>query len=75
MDNLPIGNLSTKEIDDRGASLFQPDTVLPPQYLETVCRKTHVEAEQKLMLAVLEDAVTCFQGTSPNETKKGEPIL
>ncbi len=54
--------LSTKEIDERGASLFQPDTVLPPQYLETVCRKTHLEAEQELMLAVLEDAVTCFQG-------------
>ncbi len=54
--------LSTKEIDERVASLFQPDTVLPPQYLETVCRKTHLEAEQELMLAVLEDAVTCFQG-------------
>jgi len=50
--------LSTEEID---ASLFQPDTVLPAQYLETVCRKTPLEAEQKLMLAVLEDAVSCFQ--------------
>ncbi len=53
--------LSTKEIDERVASLFQPDTGLPPQYLETVCRKTYLEAEQELMLAVLEDAVTCFQ--------------
>ncbi len=53
--------LSTKEIDERVASLFQPDTVLPPQYLETVCRKTHLEAEQELMLVILEDAVTCFQ--------------
>jgi len=50
--------LSTEEID---ASLFQPNTVLPAQYLETVCRKTPLEAEQKLMLAVLEDAVSCFQ--------------
>ncbi len=53
--------LSTKEIDERVASLFQPDTILPPQYLETVCRKTHLEAEQELMLVILEDAVTCFQ--------------
>jgi len=59
MDNLTIDSLSTEDIDK----------------LETVCRKTYLEAEQKLMLAVLEDAVTCFQGTSPNETKKGEPIL
>ncbi len=54
--------LSTNEIDERVASLFQPDSVSPAQYLETVCRKTHLEAEQDLMLAVLEDAVTCFQG-------------
>ncbi len=54
--------LSTEELDKRVASLFQPDTVSPAQYLETVCRKTHLEAEQELMLAVLEDAVTCFQG-------------
>jgi hypothetical protein len=53
---------SAKEIDERVASLFQPDSVSPAQYLETVCRKTHLEAEQELMLAVLEDAVTCFQG-------------
>ena len=62
--------LSTKEIDERVASLFQPDTGLLPQYLETVCRKTYLEAEQKLMLAVLEDAVTCFQGYFAARDKK-----
>ncbi len=54
--------LSTEELDERVAALFQPDTLLRAQYLETVRRKTHLEAEQELMLAVLEDAVTCFQG-------------
>jgi len=34
---------------------------LSPQYLETVQRKTHLEPEKKIMFAVLEDAVTCFQ--------------
>jgi len=53
--------LNTEELDKRVASLFQPDTVSPAQYLETVCRKTYLEADQELMLAVLEDAVTCFQ--------------
>ncbi len=53
--------LSTEKIEKMVASLFEPDTVLPAQYLETVCRKTHSEAEQKLMLALLEDAVSCFQ--------------
>ncbi len=53
--------LSTEELDKRVASLFQPDTVSPAQYLETVRRKTHLAADQELMLAVLEDAITCFQ--------------
>ncbi len=47
---------STEDVDP-----FLPDTVSPAQYLETVRRKTHLEADQELMLAVLEDAVTCFQ--------------
>jgi len=53
--------LSTKEIDERVTFMFQPDTVSPAQYLETVCRKTHLEAEQELMLVILKDAVICFQ--------------
>ncbi len=48
-------------VDKEGASLFLPDTVSPAQYLETVRRKTHLEADQELMLAVLDDAITCFQ--------------
>ncbi len=52
--------LSKEEIEKMVASLFEPDTVLCAQYLETVCRKNHLLAEQELMLAVLEDAVTCF---------------
>ncbi len=56
-----MASLSTEELDERVASLFQSDAVLPLQYLEAVCRKADLEAEQKLMLAVLEDAVTCFQ--------------
>ena len=47
---------STEDVDP-----FLPDTVSPAQYLETVRRKTNLEADQELMLAVLEDAITCFQ--------------
>jgi len=42
-------------------SILQPDTLLPAQYLETVRSKTYPEPEKKLLFAVLEDAVTCFQ--------------
>ncbi|MGE5304305.1 MAG: hypothetical protein ACM3TN_13415 [Alphaproteobacteria bacterium] len=40
--------------------LFQPDTLLSEQYFATF-RRRQLEPEKKLMLAVLEDAVACFQ--------------
>ncbi|MBI3059131.1 MAG: hypothetical protein HYY81_07470 [Deltaproteobacteria bacterium] len=48
-------------IEEKLVSLFQPDTLLPAQYLETYRRKAHLEPEKRLMLAVLEDATGCFQ--------------
>jgi hypothetical protein len=48
-------------LEENLASLFQPDTLLSAQYLDNFRRKSHLEPEKKLMLAVLEDAVRCFQ--------------
>ena len=41
--------------------LFQPDILLAAQYVETFRTKTDLESEKRLMLAVLEEAVLCFQ--------------
>jgi hypothetical protein len=46
---------------ERFASLFQPDTLIPQEYLETFKRRTHLQPEKRLMLAVLEDGIACFQ--------------
>lgn len=46
---------------ERLSSLFQPDTLIPEQYLETFRRRTYYEPEKRLMLAVLEDGIACFQ--------------
>ncbi len=46
---------------ERFASLFQPDTLIPQEYLETFKRRTHFQPEKRLMLAVLEDGIACFQ--------------
>lgn len=48
-------------LEEKFTFLFQPDILLPAQYLETFSRKTHLEPEKRLMLAVLEDAIQCFQ--------------
>lgn len=54
-------NQNAFNVEDRVASLFQPDTLLPEQFLENYRRKTFMEPETRLMLAVLEDAVACYQ--------------
>ncbi|HVO95602.1 MAG TPA: hypothetical protein VMT22_22290 [Terriglobales bacterium] len=48
-------------MEERVTSIFQPDTLLPEQYFDTFRRKLHLEPEKKLMLAILEDAVACYQ--------------
>jgi hypothetical protein len=43
------------------ASLFQPDTIAPAEYFDGFKRKSALEPERELVLALLEDAVLCFQ--------------
>ncbi|HEY1373396.1 MAG TPA: hypothetical protein VGH50_13070 [Candidatus Binatia bacterium] len=47
-------------LDDM-ASMFQPDSLLPVQYFENFRRKVETEPEKRLLLAVLEDALACYQ--------------
>ena len=47
--------------DERIGALFQPDSLLSAHYFETLRRKTILEPEKRLMLAILEDAIHCFQ--------------
>jgi hypothetical protein len=42
-------------------SLFQPDTIAPAEYFDGFKRKSALEPERELVLALLEDAVLCFQ--------------
>jgi hypothetical protein len=62
-------------MEERVTSLFQPDTLLPEQYLETFRRKLHLEPEKKLMLAILEDAIACFQKYVFARDAKGKALF
>ena len=48
-------------MDERIASLFEPDTLLSARHFENLRRKTLLEPEKRLMLAILEDATNCYQ--------------
>lgn len=61
INNTTTTKKNSSSAEDRISSLFQPDTLLTEQYLDTYRRKTHLEPEKRLILAVLDDAVACFQ--------------
>ena len=62
-------------MEERVTSLFQPDTLLPEQYLDTFRRKLHLEPEKKLMLALLEDAIACYQKYLFARDSKGKALF
>lgn len=61
--------------EDKAAYLFPEDILLPPQYFENLCRKTLLEPEKKLMFAVLEDAISCFQKYILAQDRRGKRLF
>ena len=59
------------DIREMATSLFQPDVLLPAQYLERTKKNTEAMPERALMLALLEDAVCCFQKYLLVSNRKG----
>jgi hypothetical protein len=52
---------SQNAFEEKALAVFQPDILIPIQYLSTYQRRFHLDPERVLMLAVLQDAVVCFQ--------------
>ena len=50
---------SQTAFEEKALAVFQPDILISAQYLATYRRKFHLNPEQVLMLAVLEDAIIC----------------
>ncbi|MGE0820620.1 MAG: hypothetical protein AB7G75_11940 [Candidatus Binatia bacterium] len=53
--------MKDQRVADGGASVFQPDFLLPLQFFTGIRGKACAEGERRLMLAILVDAVECFQ--------------
>jgi hypothetical protein len=47
--------------EEKALGIFQPDILIGEQFLSTYRRRFSLQPEQELMLAVLQDAVYCFQ--------------
>jgi hypothetical protein len=61
--------------DEKIASLFQPDTLLSAQYFDNLRRKSLLEPEKRLMLAILEDAVSRYQDNLLSQDKRGKRLF
>ena len=59
---------------DRLAGLFEPDVLLPAQFFAAFRREGGLERERLLMLAVLEDAVDCYQKYSHARDPRGQQM-
>jgi hypothetical protein len=69
------GDITVHRGDEKIASLFQPDTLLSAQYFDTLRRKTLLEPEKRLVLAVLEDAINCYRDNMFSQHGKNKRLF
>lgn len=60
---------------DRLAGLFEPDVLLPAQFFAAFRRAGGLERERLLMLAVLEDAIDCYQKYAHSRDPRGRQMF
>jgi len=68
-------NQSNSPWEEKALAVFQPDILVTVQYLSTYRRRFHLQPEQLLMLAVLEDAIVCFQDNLTAVTQRKQALF
>jgi hypothetical protein len=61
-------------IDEKAMMIFQPDVLVDAEFQSTQRRRFHLEPERMLMLAVLQDAVVCFQEHAAAKCKRKQSL-
>jgi hypothetical protein len=60
---------------DRSFGLFEPDALLPAQFYAAFRGGSGVRGEKRLMLAVLEDALDCYQKYATSRDGQGQQLF
>jgi hypothetical protein len=60
---------------DRSFGLFEPDALLPAQFYAAFRGGSSVRGEKRLMLAVLEDALDCYQKYASSREGQGQQLF
>lgn len=61
--------------DDRALAVFHTDSLIPNQFHNTYKRRDYLAPEKTLMLAMLQDAVICFQDHIGAHDKKKRALF
>ena len=61
-------------VEEKVMTLFQPDILVGVQFQSTYRRRFHLDPERVLMLAVLQDAVVCFQENVMAKCKRKQAL-
>lgn len=61
--------------NERHGGLFEPDVILPAQFFRTLRGREAHGGERRLILAVLEDAINCFQKNLFAQTSRGKRLF
>lgn len=56
-------------------SLIQTDSLAPVQYMDLLKPQVPAAAEKRLMIAILEDAIECYQKYLHGDHRKGKTIF
>jgi hypothetical protein len=60
---------------EKTAALFEPDILAAAQFFGNFRRKTLIEPERRLTVAILEDAINCFQDNVSAESGKAKKLF
>jgi predicted phosphoadenosine phosphosulfate sulfurtransferase len=60
--------------EEKAMMIFQPDILIDAQFQSTQRRRFHLDPERVLMLAVLQDAVVCFQEHAAAKCKRKQAL-
>ena len=61
-------------IEEKAMMIFQPDILIDEQFQSTHRRRFHLDPERVLMLALLQDAVVCFQEHALAKCKRKQTL-
>ena len=70
-----MGERGHMDVEEKIASLFEPDVLASAQYFDSIRRKTPIEPEKRLLVAILEDSIHCFQDNVVAESGKGKKLF